>query len=337
MTSLPVLDLVFYYRVLKPALSPDLSSCCCHLFSLFSIHFTSSGDNCDWALSGIGFSGGFGSLHLKRDKAGDVRGAFHPFIPESTSHLRPVTLHYQRATPNVAPQMWTKYESPFLCTSLFPPLAGGDKQHRGIGRELGSPSPHKKNTLSVSASLPLFLHPILYPYPAQRFFFPPFQLCLQAFPWQLSHCLPSNRLYPFTGKKGKKKVGGTGHGVGDEGVVGIFFLWMHGMWVRKGSVTAACCSRFIKSDSLLSLTSTPAARASPLPCYHSISPQACPIYSQPVYTCKNVALIIIFLGEKNCSHKWVFMFLNSWGVANRSSNYSMNHFSPFEKVSKDKM
>lgn len=114
-------------------------------------------------------------------------------------------------------------------------------------------------------------------------------------------------------------------GWGMRGLWGFFFYGCMGCEWEKGSVTAACCSRFIKSDSLLSLTSTPAARASPLPCYHSISPQACPIYSQPVYTCKNVALIIIFLGEKNCSHKWVFMFLNSWGVANRSSNYSMTH------------
>lgn len=191
-----------------------------------------------------------------------------------------------------------------------------------------SPSPHR----SLSFCTPSFT-----PTLPNVFFFPPSSyVCKRSHGNCRTACLATGFILSLE-KKGKKKVGGTGHGVGDEGVVGIFFLWMHGMWVRKGSVTAACCSRFIKSDSLLSLTSTPAARASPLPCYHSISPQACPIYSQPVYTCKNVALIIIFLGEKNCSHKWVFMFLNSWGVANRSSNYSMNHFSPFEKVSKDKM
>lgn len=96
-------------------------------------------------------------------------------------------------------------------------------------------------------------------------------------------------------------MGGTEHGVRDEGVVGIFlFFFSMNAWdvSEDGSVTAACCSRFIKSDSLLSLTSTPAARASPLPCYHSISPQACPIYSQPVYTCKNVAFIIFFGGKE---------------------------------------
>ena len=181
---------------------------------------------------GLTFLGGFGSPHLKRDKAGDVCGAFHPFIPESTSHLRPVTLHYQRATPNVAPQMWTKYESPFLCTSLFPPLAGGDKQRRGIGRELGSPSPHKKKKNTHTHPLRLRIAPSLFaphplPPPCPNVFFPPFQLCLQAFPWQLSHCLPSNRLYPFTGKKKGKKGGGNrtwGEGWGGCGDFFIFFF-----------------------------------------------------------------------------------------------------------------
>ena len=127
-------------------------------------------------------------------------------------------------------------------------------------------------------------------------------------------------------------------GWGMRGLWGFFFFFTDAWDVSEdGSVTAACCSGFIKSGSLLSLRSTPAARASPLPYYHSISPQACPIYSQPVYTCKNVAFVIIFWGEKkNCSHKWVFMLLNSWGVANRSSNYSINQFIPPQKVSKDK-
>ena len=216
--------------------------------------------------------------------------------------------------------MRTKYESPFLCTSLFPPLAGGDKQHWGIGCELGSPSPHKTHThththtpsLSPHRSLS-FCTPSFTPTLPNVFFFPPFQLCLQAFPWQLSHCLPSNRLYPFTGKKEKKRWGEQNMGWGMRGLWGFFFFFTDAWDVSEdGSVTAACCSGFIKSGSLLSLRSTPAARASPLPYYHSISPQACPIYSQPVYTCKNVAFVIIFWGEKkNCSHKWVFMLLNS--------------------------
>ena len=55
---------------------------------MFSIHFTSSGDNFDWALSGIdasgGGEGGVGSLHLKRDKAGDpsIHSSIH-FTPPS--------------------------------------------------------------------------------------------------------------------------------------------------------------------------------------------------------------------------------------------------------------
>lgn len=191
-----------------------------------------------------------------------------------------------------------------------------------------SPSPHR----SLSFCTPSFT-----PTLPNVFFSPPSSyVCKRSHGNCRTACLATGFILSLE-KKGKKRWGEQDMGWGMRGLWGFFFYGCMGCEWEKGSVTAACCSRFIKSDSLLSLTSTPAARASPLPCYHSISPQACPIYSQPVYTCKNVALIIIFLGEKNCSHKWVFTFLNSWGVANRSSNYSMNHFSPFEKVSKDKM
>lgn len=117
---------------------------------------------------------------------------------------------------------------------------------------LDPPPPVKKKTTHLqtcSLSLHLFApHP--YPYPTLPNVSPTLQLRLQALPWQLSQCLPSNRLYSFTGeKKGGEQTWGRGGRGGCGGCGGCGFLVG-----ACEDVTAARCSSFIESDSSYSLS-----------------------------------------------------------------------------------
>lgn len=126
---------------------------------------------------------------------------------------------------------------------MSPPPAGGDRRSKGIGRELGAPSPPLKNTHSQtsSASLRLFFATHPYPHPNPTYPTTSSYVCKRYYGNCRTACLATGFILSLgknIGEWCKWKAGCGAY---------RFFFFM-GVW---GLYCNSSCCEFIKSESLL--------------------------------------------------------------------------------------